>query len=180
MRALWVMGLLVLVTATAGGETFKLPGKGRLSLYPVGDWKISAEDVGELNIVFLPARPGVFASAKVVVATGGENPYPNETLLIRQVENVARRLLETGDYVERKPTLKRVYQARGFGFYFTLTDPKRVGRNPEPGKYKLTSLGLIRLSPEVLVRFQLNSDGEETEAFQQLLGMLEGMELVDG
>ena len=73
--------------------------------------------------------------------------------------------------------MKAFYNKQGFGFYFTLTDPKLVGKDPVPGDYKQVTVGLVRLSPTVMVEVQILSDGEKTEEYQQLLGMVEGMEL---
>jgi len=174
-----LMAVLVLAGSVVGGraEVFALREYGRLELFPVGEWKFASEDVGELKIAIAPKQKGINAVAMLTVAAGGPDEYPTEAKLARQLTGVAQRMAEGGEFAERKAPLKPFYRQQGFGYYFMFTDAKLVGKPSVPGDYKKVCLGMIRLSPNVMVRLQILSDGEETEAFQQLLGMVEGMEL---
>jgi hypothetical protein len=174
-----ILAVLLLSLAALGGraETFKLGDHGRLEIYPVGEWKFGSEDVGDLKIAIVPKLARDNAIATLNVAAGAPDEYPTQAKLAKQLMGVAQRLAESGEFVERKTTLKPIYHQQGFGFYFILTDAKLVGRNPVPGDFKKVCLGMVRLSSSIMVRIQILSDGEETEAFQQLLGMIEGMEL---
>jgi hypothetical protein len=64
----------------------------------------------------------------------------------------------------------------GFGFYCNFTDPHLVGKPPEPGNYKVASIGKIKLAPDTLVDVSIMADGFRDEPYQQLLGAIEGME----
>lgn len=177
MRTRLAILLLLLPVAVGWAETFVVRDHGRLEIFPVGEWKFSSEDVGELKIVIAPKRARDNAIATLAVVAGGPDEYPTETKLMRRLTEIAQRLAESGEFVERKALLKPIYHQQGFGYYFVFSDAKLVGRPVIPGDFKNVCLGLLRLGPTILVRVQILSDGEETEAFQQLLGMVEGMEL---
>jgi hypothetical protein len=170
------MAMLVLV-AVGRAETFDLREFGRLEFFPVGEWKIAGEDMGELKIVFVPKLKGVNAIARVAVVAGGQDEYPNEAKLARHLMLVAQRLAESGDFTERKAQLRPINHQQGIGYYFVFTEAKLVGKPVIPGEYKKVGLGMVRLGPSIMVRLEILADGEETEEFQQLLGMIEGMEL---
>ena len=177
MRA--ILSALILVSAAAGGfaETVNLREHGRLELFPVGDWNIRSEDQGDIKIQFAPKNPKANAGCTLNVSAGGTDEYPTKAKLSRKVAETAQRMAESGEYGDTTPAVKAFYSKQGFGFYFTIVDPKLVGKDPVPGDYKQVTVGLIRLSPTVMVEVQILSDGEKTEEYQQLLGMVEGMEL---
>ena len=177
MRRLLAILFSPLLALGGLAEVFPLREYGKLEFYPVGEWKFGSEDMGDLKIVIAPKRARDNAVASLSVAAGGGDEFPTEEKLARQLNEVAQRLAAGGEFVERKTTLKPIYCAQGFGFYFMFSDAKLVGRPVVPGDYKRICLGTIRVNANVMVRFQILSDGEETTAFQQLLGMIEGMEL---
>ncbi|HWA25377.1 MAG TPA: hypothetical protein VG734_06940 [Lacunisphaera sp.] len=177
MRQFLAILLLCVAAVGARAETVKLREQGRLEIYPVGEWKIGAEDVGEIKIIIAPKFAKVNAMATLSITPGAPDEYPTDAKLAKQLTAVAQRLTGTGEFVEKKTPLKTIYNSQGFGCYFMLTDAKLVGKSPVPGDFKKVCLGMLRLSPTVMVKMQILSDGEETEAFQQLLGMVEGMEL---
>ena len=173
------LAVLVFLLATLGGwaVVFPLRDNGKLEVFPVGEWKFGSEDVGDLKIVIAPKRAEDNAVATLTVVTGGEDEFGTEEKLTHQLNQVAQRLAASGDFAERKVVLKPIYCGQGFGYYFMFSDVKLVGRPVVPGDYKKICLGMIRVNANVMIRLQILSDGEETEAFQQLLGMIEGMEL---
>ena len=177
MRRLLAILIFSLLVLGGQAEVFPLREYGKLELYPVGEWKFGSEDMGELNIVIAPKRARDNAVATLKVAAGGQDEYPTDVKLSLHLTEVAQRLAAGGDFSERKTILKPIYCSQGFGFYFMFSDAKLVGRPVVPGDYKKICLGMIRVNANVMIRFQIMSDGEETEAFQQLLGMIEGMEL---
>jgi hypothetical protein len=177
MRRLLAILLFPLLTLGGLAQVFPLREYGKLEFYPVGEWKFGSEDMGDLKIVIAPKQSRNNAIATLTVAAGGADEYPTEEKLMQQLSKVALRLAVSGEFAERKVTLKTIYCAQGFGFYFIFSDAKLVGRPVIPGDYKNICLGMIRVNVNVMVRLQILSDGEETEAFQQLLGMVEGMEL---
>jgi hypothetical protein len=177
MRRFLAISLFLFAALSGLAVVFPLRDYGKLEFYPVGEWKFGSEDVGDLKIVIAPKKPRDNAVATLTVAAGGADEFPTEEKLARQLNEVAQRLAAGGEFAERKVTLKPVYCTQGFGSYFMFTDAKLVGRPIVAGDYKKVCLGIIRVNANVMVRFQILSDGEETTAFQQLLGMIEGMEL---
>lgn len=176
VRALAAVLLLAMLAAPAGrADVFKWSNGARLEIFPVGDWEIRSEDVGEFKILFAPKSRDINAVATFSISTDGSDDFPTHEKLTKQIAKVAERLSASGEFVERKPAVKAFYSAMGFGYYVMLTDAKLVGRPVVPGDYKQVCLGMIRLAPSVMVKVQILSDGEDTEGFQQLLGMAEGL-----
>ncbi|MDI1336344.1 MAG: hypothetical protein PSU94_09205 [Lacunisphaera sp.] len=174
----WLAALfLSFLTAGLSPDTIDLHEYGKLTLYPVGDWNIHSEDLGDIRIRITPQDRKVNAACLLVVAPGGPDDFPTPEKLVERMQLSATRLRKSGDYAETKLNVKPFYRQSGFGCYYTLTDRKLVGKPPAPLEYKQITLGLIRLSPTVVARLQIMSDGEETQPCQQLLGMVEGMEL---
>lgn len=173
------MLLLLLSPAVVGlAQSFKLPGgQGRLEIYPVGEWQIRGEDVGEFRILIVPKDERANATATLHVAMEGADEFPTQEKLARQVAVAMSRILDAGSFVEKKPHVKPFYREQGFGYYSVLTDAKLVGRPKVLNDFKQVCLGLIRLKAGMIVRVQIMADGEETPEFQQLLGMMEGMTL---
>lgn len=167
--------LFVLLSAAGGwADAFKLPNGGRLELFPVGRWKVSSEDVGELKIILTADNPHINARAIYSLSTEGSDDFPTDEKLHEQMQKVAERILASGDFVQRKPVVKPFYPTQGFGYYAMMTDRKLVGRPPVPGQPKFFTLGIIRLAPSVYLKVQIMADDEEAEPYQQLLGMAEG------
>lgn len=177
VRGILAALFLILAAAVGRAEVFYLRDYGLLEIFPVGQWIIRGEDVGEYKIVMVPKQAGINAVATLTVVAGGRDEFPTVAKIERQLQSTAQRLQASGEFSDRKATLKPIYHQQGFGSYFVLTDAKLVGRPAVSGDFKKVCLGLIRLGPTVMVRMQILSDGEETEAFQQLLGLIEGMEL---
>lgn len=177
MRAMLAAFILVFPAAGGYAETINLREHGRLEFFPVGDWNIRGEDQGDLKIQFTPKNPKANAACILNVSAGGTDDYPTKAKLSRKVAETAQRMAESGEYGDTTPAVKAFYSKQGFGFYFTLVDPKLVGRDPVPGNYKQATIGLIRLNSSVMIDVQILSDGDKTEEYQQLLGMVEGMEL---
>jgi len=170
---------LVLMLPAAGlpAQVFDLHRYGKLEIFPVGDWKIRSEDVGDLKILLTPKDSLVNAAGQITVAAGGTDDFPTREKLARQLEGAGRRMIDAGEFAERDITLKTFYCKQGFGYYFTLSDPKLTGKAAVAGDYKKITLGMIRANSSVMFRVQILSDSELSEEFQQLLGMVEGMEL---
>jgi hypothetical protein len=173
----WVAAVLLLCLAATDGvaKSFKLPNGGQLEFFPVGRWKLASEDVGELKIVLEADDKNVNARAVYSIATEGSDDFPTEEKLRQHMVRVAERVHASGDFVERKPVLKPFYPVQGFGYYAIMTDRKMVGLPSVPGDYKFFSLGMLRVAPGVMLKIQIMADGEETDPYQQLLGMAEGV-----
>jgi len=178
MRPLLATLLLVLTAVGGLAGTYPLRGHGRLALYPVGEWNVVYEDTGEILIQILPKNPDINAAASLTIVLSEEDKYPTPGRLTLRLQEIGRRLLLRGRFVETEPAIRPFYCKTGYGYYFMLTDPLLIGKPPVPNDYKKICLGLIRLDASVLVSARILSDGEETESFQQLLGMIEGLELV--
>lgn len=174
MRLRLATCLLLAIAAIARADPFPLPNGGRLELFPVGHWRLSTEDIGEIRFTLVPENAGINARAVYSIGTEGSDEYPTEEKLYEQMTTVAERLIAGGEFVERRPVIKPFYPQQGFGYYTLLTDRKLVGRPTVPGDYKLVCLGIIRLAPAILLKIQVLGDGEEDPAYQQLLGMAEG------
>src|ERR1700694_1951992 len=142
MRALLAALVITLPAASGLAEVFNLREQGRLELFPVGGWNIRGDDQGDLKIQLTPKTPKVNAAGEINVTTGGPDEYPTMAKLSRKVAEAARQMVESGQFVESAPKVKSFYRKQGFGYYFTLTDPKLVGREPVPGDFKQVTMGM--------------------------------------
>jgi hypothetical protein len=177
IRPLLLLVSLAVAGPVARAETFNLREAGRLSIFAAGDWHITGEDVGNFRIQLAPARPGINAVGQIDIASGVPDEYPTKRKLSWHVYQRAKEILQNGQFVEREPDVKEFYSRQGFGYYFTMTDPKLVGKPPKKGDYKIATSGLIRLAPGVMATVQIMADGVTKDEYQQLLGAVEGMEL---
>lgn len=177
MRVFLAASVLVLLATSSRADIFSLRENGRLVLFPVGEWNISNEDVGDIRIQITPRKKTVNAACSLSIVLNGPDEYYTTGRLALHLESTARRIMSRGEFVETEPMIRPFYSKVGYGYYFILTDPKLIGKPPVPNDYKQVCVGVVRLNASLMVNVQIVSDGEETEAFQQLLGMVEGMEL---
>lgn len=177
MKKLLALSLLV---ATAAGafaqvETLDFGPRGKITLYLPGEWKTTTTDMaGKYSVTFTPKDESVNASCTIAVNFPEVDRYDTKARLKLRVEADAYGFAEHS--VEGKALAKEFSVASGFGFYCSFTDPALRGKPPQPGNYKVVSMGKIKLSPEVLLDVAINADGFRDEPYQQLLGALEGME----
>jgi hypothetical protein len=172
---MWAAGWFLLAAAAgAWADAFPLPNGGRLELFPVGKWRLSTEDIGEIRFILMPSDPKINARAIYSIGTEGGDEYATDDKLRVQMTRVAERLLASGEFVERRPVVKPFFPQQGFGYYAVMTDRKLVGRPLVPGDYKVVCLGMIRLAPGVMLKVQVLGESEEDSAYQQLLGIAEG------
>jgi hypothetical protein len=171
--------LLTLTGAAAQVETIDLGPLGRLTLYLPGEWRTnSTRNTQEITLTILPAREAVNASCTLVVTFPEIDRFDTKARLKLRVEADGRGLAE--ESVERKAIGREFTLTTGYGFYCNFTDPNLRGKPMEKGNYKVMSAGKIRLTAEVLIDVQIMGEGFSDEAYNQLLGAIEGMEFAPG
>jgi hypothetical protein len=179
MKKLIVLFLLTIAGACAQVETLNFGSRGRLTIYLPGDWKIASTDMaGTYTVTLTPKKESVNASGTIAVTFPDVDRFDTKSRLKLRVEADAYGYAEQS--VERKAIAKEFSLASGYGFYCSFTDPDLRGQPSQPGNYKVMTVGKIRLTPEVLVDVQIMADGFRDEAYQQLLGAIEGMEFTPG
>lgn len=172
---LFLLTLLTAIGACAQVETMDLGPHGRLTVYLLGDWKADISTLGkQATMTIKPTNESVNASCTIAVSFPETDRFDNKSRLKLRVEADCYMLAESS--VERKAVAKEFALASGFGFYCNFTDPDLRGQPPQKGNYKVTSIGKIKLSPEVIADVQILADGFRDEPYQQLLGAIEGME----
>jgi hypothetical protein len=107
-----------------------------------------------------------------VVSTDDRDDFGTPEKLQAYLEGVGRRLVESRRVAPQRIKIKPVYCRQGYGFCFTV----RLGGNQSD--YKFITAGLMRLVPGVVVETNLLADDLEGEPYQQLLGAVEGMEML--
>jgi hypothetical protein len=167
------------VALLAQVETLDFGPRGKLTIYLPGDWKVAVTDMRAsptLNIT--PKKDAVNASCTIAVTFPEVDRYDTKNRLKLRVEADSYGIAEGS--VEGKAIAKEFMLASGYGFYCSFTDPELRGKPSQPGNYKVMSVGKIRLAADVLVDVQIMADGFRDEAYQQLLGAIEGMEFTPG
>lgn len=172
--------LLFLCTAFplfAQVETLDFGSRGRLTLYLPGEWKVAtASMAGTYTVNITPKRDGVNASCTISVTFPDVDRFDTKARLKLRVEADAYGLAEGS--VEKRAVAKEFSLTSGIGFYCSFTDPELRGQPSQPGNYKVTSVGKIKVAPDVLVDVQILADGFREAPYQALLGAIEGMEYV--
>jgi hypothetical protein len=177
MKKLLSLFLLTTSLLSAQSVTLNLGPRGKLTLFLLGDWKIdtsnfSQQGVGTVTIA--PSRPSINASCTIAIGLPEPDRYDTKARLKLRVE--ADNYGAAQESVERKAIAKEFNLTTGFGFYCSFTDPQLVGKPPEPGNYKVASVGKIKLAPDTIVDVSIMADSFRDEPYQQLLGAIEGME----
>jgi hypothetical protein len=168
--------LLLLTTAGlfAQSEKIDLGPHGRINLYLDDTWKFNVADFGDRRIITVDSKGDVNASGSLTITFPDQDRLDTKKRLSLRVEINGEPL--AGQSVEGKAIAKEFSLQTGYGFYCSFTDPELVGKPPEKGNFKTISAGLIHLAPDVLVEVTISADGFNSAPYQQLLGMIEGME----
>jgi hypothetical protein len=175
MMKLIALSFLTMACAFAQVETLNFGSRGKLTLYLPGEWKTASTDMaGTYTVTLTPKKESVNASATIAVTFPDVDRFATKDRLKLRVEADAYGLAEGS--VEGKAIAREFSLTSGYGFYCSFTDPELRGKPPQPGNYKVMTVGKIRLTPGVLVDVQMMADGFRDEPYQQLLGAIEGME----
>lgn len=167
------------LAACAQSETLDLGGRGRLSLFLPGEWKIDTTQFGgQGTLTLTPAKSGVNASGTLTVTFPDVDRFDTKARLKLRVEADGHAVAESS--VEGKAYAREFTLSQGYGFYCNFTDRDLRGRPSQAGNYKVMTMGRIRLAADVLVEVQLMADAFNDEAYQQMLGAVEGMEFTPG
>lgn len=170
------LALVLLSTAGLFGQMQKLDlgSHGRLTLYLDDNWKFETADYGDRQMVNVVPKGEVNASCALTITFPEQDRLDTKKRLSLRVEVNGQPLAERS--VEGRSTAKEFSLQSGFGFYCNFTDPDLVGKPSERGNFKTLSVGLIHLASDVLIEVTISADGFNSEPYQQLLGMIEGME----
>ncbi len=175
MKKFLALFLLTAALLSAQSATLNLGPHGRLTVFLPGDWKIDTSDfANQGSITITPTNAEVNASCTIAVSFPETDRFDTKSRLKLRVEADSHGAASQS--VERKAIAREFSLTTGYGFYCSFTDPDRVGKPAEPGNYKVMSVGKIRLSAEVLVDVAIMADDFRGEAYQQLLGAIEGLE----
>jgi len=179
MKKFIALFLLTIVGAFAQVETLDFGSRGKLTIYLPGDWKVGTTDMaGTYTVTITPKKESVNASCTIAVTFPDVDRFDTKERLKLRVEADAYGMTEGS--VEGKAIAKAFSITSGYGFYCSFTDAELRGKPPQPGNYKVMSVGKIKLSPTVLVDVQFMADSFRDEPYQQLLGAIEGMEFTPG
>jgi hypothetical protein len=168
---------LLLLSATglfAQVEKLELGTHGRINLYHDDSWKFEIGDYGDRQMVTIAPKGDANASCSLTITFPEQDRLDTKKRLSLRVEVNGQPIAEHS--VEGKTYAKEFSLQTGYGFYCNFTDPELVGKKPEPVNFKTISAGLIHLAPDVLIEVTISADGFNSEPYQQLLGMIEGME----
>lgn len=174
-----MMRLLALLLVSAAGlfgqmQKLDLGSHGRLTLYLDDGWKFETSDYGDRQMVSVVPKGEANASCALTITFPDQDRFDTKKRLNLRVEVNGQPLAERS--VEGRSVAKEFSLQSGFGFYCNFTDPDLVGKPSEKGNFKTLSVGLIHLAADVLVEVTISADGFASEPYQQLLGMIEGME----
>ncbi|MBL9186808.1 MAG: hypothetical protein JNK23_04970 [Opitutaceae bacterium] len=169
-----LMGLFA-TRAAAQEHVLDFGPRGKATLYLLGDWKATVINMaGQYDIMFAPKQDSINAQATIKVTYPDVDRYDTKQRLKLRVE--ADCLPYEEQSVERKARAREFTLGSGYGFYCSFTDAALRGRKAPPGEFKVISSGRIRLAADVHLEIFIGADSFSEEAYQQLLGAIEGME----
>lgn len=174
MKKLLGLFLFSCACLLADSESIDLRSHGSLTLFLPDGWNVVNAEYGDRAMVTIEPKGDVNAKCSITVTFPEHDDLSTKAKLRKRIETDSAEL--AARCVEGKAVAREIQVRQGFGFYCNFTDPELVGKKPQKGNYKTISGGLIRVAPDVLVEFSIMSDGFRTEAYQHLLGAIEGME----
>jgi hypothetical protein len=174
-------GLFFLSVVCAFGQmaTLDFGPRGKLTVYLPGEWSVNTtRNTEQITMTIGPSKEAVNATCTLTVTFPETDHFDTKARLKLRVEADGHGMAE--ESVERKAIGREFSLRSGYGFYCNFTDANLRGKPMEKGNYKVMSVGRIRLTPEVLIEVQFGGEGFSNEAYQQLLGAIEGMEYSPG
>jgi hypothetical protein len=174
MKRYLVLFALLAGSLFAQSETISLGSRGRLTIYLSDKWRFDVSDFGDRQIVSIKPKDDTNADCTLTVTYPEVDRFDTKARLKQRVEIDGVKYEELS--VEGKSRGQPFNIQTGYGFYCNFTDPKLVGARPKKGDYKTISLGLIRLTPEILIEVSIQADGFNSAPYNELLGGIEGME----
>ena len=182
MKKLLALFVVAVSCACAQVHTLELGSRGTITLYLLGDWKVSESSIAEqYSLMIKPAKESKNAQCKIEVSFPEVDRFDTKARLKLRVEADCK--LYEEESVEGKAYAKEfALGVRGaYGYYCSFTDASLRGKQAtKPEDYKVVSAGKIRLTPQILVDVFIGADAFKDEAYQQLLGAIEGMEFTPG
>ena len=174
---------LALFVLTAAGlfaqsQKIDLGSHGRINLYLDDSWKFEVADYGDRHMVTVAPKGDANASCVLTITFPEQDRLETKKRLALRVEINGEPI--AGQSVEGKAVAREFALQTGYGFYCNFTDPELVGKKSEKGNFKTISAGLIHLASDVLIEVTISADGFKSEPYNQLLGMIEGMEFEKG
>jgi hypothetical protein len=174
MKKLLALLLLTVICARAQ-EVLDLGQHGQLTIYLLGDWKSEVSTLGrELTLTIKSAKESTNASCTLTVSYPEIDRFETKQKLKMRVEIDGAQFAQQS--VEGKAVAREFNLTSGVGYYCNFTDPELRGKPVKVGDYKVATAGKIKLSPQVLVDVFIGGEGFRDEAYNQLLGAIEGME----
>jgi hypothetical protein len=174
MKRILVLLLLTAGLLHAGAESLNLGSHGKVTFYFPDNWKVETSDFGDRHILTITPKDDTNASSTITVTFPEQDRLDTKSRLKSKVESDGAGMASSS--VEGRATAKELNVSTGYGFYCSFTDPELVGKPPEKDNFKVISSGFIHVAADVLVEFGISADGFKTEAYQQLLGAVEGMD----
>jgi len=177
MRNMKKLLALFVLTGTglwAQAEKLDLGSHGSLTLYLDDSWKFDTTDYGDRRMVTIAPKGDANAACSLTITFPDQDHYDTKNRLKLRVEVNGAPMAEQS--VEGKAVAKEFNLNTGFGYHCDFTDPSLVGKPPQKDNFKTMTVGLIHLSADVLVEVSISADGFTSAPYQQLLGMIEGME----
>jgi hypothetical protein len=178
MKRLFALCLLFASPLWSQSETINLGSRGKLTIYLSDAWNIEVADYTDRRIVSIKPKNDANAECGLTITFPETDRFDTKARLKQRAEIDAARYADQS--VEGKAIGKPFNLKTGYGFHCDFTDPELIGKAPQKGNFKTISVGLIRLTAEVLIEVAISADGFNSGPYNELLGAIEGMEYTPG
>jgi hypothetical protein len=173
--------LLFLISAFGVIATdFDLGTNGIVSITPPENWTVRGKAVaqpgGKLLGFTLDIKPSSNATAHTLVTFAyGNPPKMDQAQLRAKVLEVCEKFV--AESVEKKKNLKDFTIKGGLGAYCVFTDASLVGKQPDPGDYKVMGSGMVQFSSGLVGAVTLYADDANGKEFKAMLEAINSMRL---
>lgn len=180
MKKFFSLFLLTAICACAQEQVLNLGARGKVTMYLLGDWKPVVIDMaGQYDVTLTPRDENINASVTFKITYPETDRYDTKARLKLRVEADCAPYVPQS--VEGKAYGKEFVIGTGYGYYCNFTDAAlRGSKKAPPGEFKVASVGKIRLAPDILIDIFIGADSFKDEAYQQILGAIEGMVYTPG
>ncbi|MFN7141150.1 MAG: hypothetical protein ACK4UN_17615 [Limisphaerales bacterium] len=169
---------IVLTIFSSQAAEFDLGTRGTLSISIPDDWSINSKvvtraDGSSIGYTFA-IKPRNDANAKCLLSLAyTTNGAPDKAAVHKEVLRTTKQFVSAS--VEKKQTLKDFSLGTGFGSYCLFTDASLVGKEPEPGNYKVMAGGQVQPGDDLIGVVSLladDADGLEMKAMLKIINSL--------
>jgi hypothetical protein len=167
---------LLLLPIALRADPVDLGTHGSVSIDAPKGWTTTVKKMGDSGSQVTIEAPADMNAACVVLITVVPNPEPLSKEKIQAlVLDMCDQTVDSS--VEKKKVLHDLDARGGYASYCVFTDASMVGKPVTKGQFKVSGIGIVHLSDEVLLSFGVDADDASGPEFAAMLSSVAGATL---